>query len=76
MMLHYNPATNTYKNTEGVYIRGKNFGGTHSVEYIHPLIPGGFKGFVSNFTEKHNYVRNKSISAVPYDFRRTPRSNP
>jgi hypothetical protein len=38
-------------------------------------VPGGFKDFVEHMVEKGSYVRNESISAAPFDFRYSPRSN-
>lgn len=75
MKLEYDEKTSTYSSRKGVTFRPKDYGGTAGVEYLNFMMPGGFKDFVEFFTVNSTYVRNKTISAAPYDFRVTPRTN-
>ncbi len=74
-MLSYNKINKTYSSAEGVQIRPVGFGDTKGVEYIHPMLAGGYAKFVEYFIDKYGYVRNSSISAAPFDFRISPRTN-
>ncbi|CAK9013370.1 Phospholipase A2 group XV (1-O-acylceramide synthase) (ACS) (LCAT-like lysophospholipase) (LLPL) (Lysophospholipase 3) (Lysosomal phospholipase A and acyltransferase) (Lysosomal phospholipase A2) (LPLA2) [Durusdinium trenchii] len=76
--LHFDAATYSFRNTEGVQVRVPGFGGTTTVEFLDPdlkAISGYFHALVETLCTKHGYERGKSIAAAPYDFRLTPPSN-
>ena len=74
--LHYDSATKKYRNTEGVQIETRNFGGTDSVEYLDPSTKffgttNYFHDLVKHFVGK-GYKRGETIRGAPFDWRLAP----
>ena len=74
MLLHYDNATRTTSNTEGVEIQIPGFGDPSVVEWIDPsqASPGAYFKDIGNALVENGYVRNVSIRGAPYDFRKGP----
>jgi len=72
--LDYDPSTDTYANTDGVDIRGIDFGGTSGIDYLTYIL-----GFPVTFTsiygtmiqsfEAVGYEAGVNLRGVPYDWR-------
>ncbi|CAI8056249.1 Phospholipase A2 group XV [Geodia barretti] len=76
VMLHYDSATDTYHDTEGVETRIPGFGNTSGIEYLDPHAEyyGAtvyFHPMVQHFVDK-GYERGKTIVSAPFDWRYAP----
>ena len=79
MMLHYNESSKTTYSPEGVEIYVPNFGDTYSVENLDPKANESSAFYFSEMNnylvDKLGYIRNKTLFAAPYDFRKAPSMN-
>lgn len=74
IVLNYNATNSKTYNQMGVEIRPIQFGSLASVEYLDPKQPeltSYFAPVIKTF-EALGYVRDKSLLAAPYDFRKAP----
>ncbi|XP_053985696.1 phospholipase A2 group XV-like [Hylaeus volcanicus] len=75
MKLIYDNVTRTTRNQDGVDIRIPGWGDPFSVEYLDPSkasLGSYFKDIGNMLVDQLGYVRNQSIRAAPYDFRKAP----
>ena len=79
MTLHYNEKSKTTHSPEGVDIYVPNFGDTYSVENLDPTsnnsIASYFKEISDFLVNELGYIRNETLFAAPYDFRKAPSRN-
>jgi lysophospholipase-3 len=81
IQLVYNPpngtSNGTYANAPGVRTRTPGFGSTEAVEFLDPQFEHGDSDYFHDLVEAlvaAGGVRNSSVRASPYDFRRAPTS--
>ena len=76
MMLHYNESSKSTHPPEGVDIYVPNFGDTYSVENLDPQDSQDRTGYFKEMNEflvtKLGYIKNETLFAAPYDFRKAP----
>merc|ERR1711871_524520 len=74
--LLWNSNQHTYSNNLGVSTRTPGWGDTATVEYLDPSLKAGdsayFHALVNALVTRGGLVRNISVRAAPYDFRRAP----
>ena len=75
--LLFDDTTSTYTNNVGVTTRTPDWGSTDAIEYLDPSLKLGDSDYFHDVVEalvKAGGVRNVTVRASPYDFRRAPTS--
>lgn len=78
--LDYDETTGALTEPPGVEFRVPGYGHTSTVEHLDPaLAPFGATAYMAGVVRAlvaEGYTRGRDVVAAPYDFRRTPRSDP